>query len=282
MKEQKEAFNPLNIAIGFGIALAVIAGLYFSFITFADATGGSKGIKYVLLLSELGLGYLVYRLKVWKEFGSALLIYAIVGGFLIDVPRLNIVNESIRNLFFHVPMWFGMMILSCASMIYSIKYLNKGNIKHDIAASELANMSMIFGVLGLVTGMIWAQFTWGKFWSGDPKQIYTAIGLLIYSGYFVLKGAFNDEIQKARIGAIFNIFAFTALIICLYVLPRLVKNSLHPGGEDGNPAFGEYDLDNTMRIVFYPAIIGWTLMGAWLAEIRIRTKLVYNKFYENL
>lgn len=276
MSTQK-IFSIKNILIGFGLALLMVGILYISFMTPI-----SKGLKSTLLISEFGIGFLVFKTKTWKEFGSFLLIYTILAGFLIDVPPLNIVNESIRNLFFHVPMWFGMMIISLASMIYSIMYLNKGNSKHDIAASELANISMIFGVLGLLTGMIWAQFTWGKFWSGDPKQIYTAIGLLIYAGYFVLRGAFHDDIQKARIGAIFNIFAFTALIICLYVLPRLVKSSLHPGGQEGNPAFGEYDLDNTMRIVFYPSIIAWTLMGAWLAEIRIRTKLVYNKFYENL
>ena len=52
MKVQK-VFSPLNIAIGFGIALAVIAGLYFSLITLAEATGGTKSIKYILLIGEL-------------------------------------------------------------------------------------------------------------------------------------------------------------------------------------------------------------------------------------
>ncbi|MCP4522052.1 MAG: cytochrome c biogenesis protein CcsA [Cytophagales bacterium] len=272
-----QIFTFKSTLTGFLLALGIVGSLYFAFVTPV-----SNGVKYSLMILPLILGYLVYHTKVWKEFGSFLMIYTLIAGIMIDVPRLNIVNESIRNLFFHVPMWFGMIILSLASMIYAIKYLNGGVEKHDIASSELANATMLFGILGMGSGMIWAQYTWGKFWSGDPKQIYTAIGMLIYAGYFILRGAFNDDIQKARISAIFNIFAFTALIVCLYVLPRLTPNSLHPGGQEGNPAFGEYDLNNTMRVVFYPAIIGWTLMGAWISEIRIRTKLVYNKLYENI
>jgi heme exporter protein C len=47
--------------------------------------------------------------------------------------------------------------------------------------------------------------------------------------------------------------------------------SLHPGN-GGNPGFGKYDLDSNMRMVFYPAIIGWTLIGIWLLNIGIRIK----------
>jgi heme exporter protein C len=52
--------------------------------------------------------------------------------------------------------------------------------------------------------------------------------------------------------------------------------SLHPGAT-GNPAFGSQDLDNTMRMVFYPAIIGWTLLGAWIAELRMRYMRLFDK-----
>ena len=54
--------------------------------------------------------------------------------------------------------------------------------------------------------------------------------------------------------------------------------STHPGGQEGNPAFSEYDLDSSLRLVFYPAIIGWTLLSTWIASIRIRTRLLELKF----
>jgi len=58
-----------------------------------------------------------------------------------------------------------------------------------------------------------------------------------------------------------------------------MTDSLHPGN-GGNPAFGQYDLDNQMRLVFYPAIIGWTLLGVWITSIRIRIKKLWNS-HEN-
>jgi heme exporter protein C len=63
------------------------------------------------------------------------------------------------------------------------------------------------------------------------------------------------------------------------VLPRMT-DSLHPGN-GGNPGFGGYDLDNTMKIVFYPAILGWTLLGAWLANLGIRYQKLKNEMEQS-
>ena len=196
-----------------------------------------------------------------------------IGGFLFEVPRLHILNESIRNTHFHVPMWFAMIILMTVSVIYSIKYLSSNEIKHDFYAVEFANAGILFGILGLITGMIWAKYTWGEAWSGDAKQNNTAIALLIYLAYLVLRNSLNDQGQRARISSIYNIFAFAALIPLLYILPRMTGSSLHPGS-GGNSTFGDIDLDNRLRMVFYPAILGWTLLGIWLTSLRIRLRLV--------
>lgn len=206
----------------------------------------------------------------WKVLTVILLVYTVVGGLLLEVPRLDILNETIRNLYFHVPMWFGMIILLLVSVIYSVKYLNSQNPYHDTVALEFANGGVLFGVLGILTGMVWAQFTWGDWWSGDPKQNASAVGLMMYFAYFLLRSSFNDEQQKARIGAIYNIFAFAVFIPLIFILPRLT-DSLHPGN-GGNPGFNAYDLDSKLRLVFYPAVIAWTLLGVWMATLRIRIK----------
>jgi hypothetical protein len=54
-------------------------------------------------------------------------------------------------------MWFGMMIILFVSLVYSIKYLSGFNYKHDIIASEAANVGIFLGILGLVTGMVWER-----------------------------------------------------------------------------------------------------------------------------
>lgn len=206
----------------------------------------------------------------WKIIGVALVLYAIIRGMLMDVPALPILHETIRNLYYHVTMWFGMMIILLVSVIYSIKYLSSNNIKHDIVASEAANAGMLLGSLGLFTGMLWANFTWGAPWVNDPKLNGAAITMLIYLAYLVLRNSMDEEQKRAKISAVYNIFAYVMLIVFLMILPRMT-DSLHPGN-GGNPAFSTYDLDNDMRTVFYPAIIGFTLIGVWIMQLRIKIK----------
>jgi heme exporter protein C len=210
----------------------------------------------------------------WKWVAMGLLVYTVIGGLLLDVPRLAILNETIRILHFHVPMWFGMIFLFTASVVNAVKFLKSGDAKYDLNSQKLAEVGMLFGVLGLLTGMLWATFTWGEPWSNDPKQNATAISMLIYMAYFVLRGSISDEQLRARISSVYNIFAFAALIPLLFILPRLA-DSLHPGN-GGNPGFNAYDLDSNLRLVFYPAVIGWTLLGFWIATIKIRIGRIIN------
>ena len=211
--------------------------------------------------------------KWWKVLCIVLLIYSILGALLFDAPRLAILNETIRNLHFHVTMWFAMIILLVTSAIYAIKYLRSNRIDHDTLSAEFANAGVLFGILGIVTGAIWANFTWGEPWSGDAKQNSSAIALLIYLAYLVLRNSLEDQQQKARVSAIYNVFAFAALIPLLFILPRMTDSSLHPGN-GGNPGFNAYDLNSRLRMVFYPAILGWTLLGVWLVSLRVRIKRI--------
>ncbi|GMQ26406.1 cytochrome c biogenesis protein CcsA [Algoriphagus sp. oki45] len=208
----------------------------------------------------------------WKILAVALLIYTLTAGLLMDVPRLPILNETIRALHFHVTMWFGMILMLMVSVYYSIRFLRSNRLEDDDLALEFTNAAILFGVLGIVTGMLWAKFTWGDYWSGDPKQNAAAIGLLMYFAYLILRGSLADSQQRGRIGAVYNIFAFAAFIPLIFVLPRLT-DSLHPGN-GGNPGFNAYDLDSKLRMVFYPAILAWTLLGVWLATVRVRIRRV--------
>lgn len=204
--------------------------------------------------------------------------YVIFQGFLGVVPRQPILNESIRNVYFHVPLWFAMIILLTTSVIYSIRYLRKGRVDDDNIAVEFANMAIVFGLLGCLTGSIWANFTWGEPWPNDPKLNSVAVGMLMYMAYLILRGSFEDEQRRARISAVYNIFAFAVFIPLIFIVPRL-NDSLHPGN-GGNPAFGKYDMDNSLRVVFYPAIIGFTLLGVWITELRVRMRRIQLRLEE--
>ena len=220
------------------------------------------------------MGYLL-KTDWWKWLCLVLLTYTVAGGLLLPVPRLPILNETIRVLHFHVPMWFGMILVFTGSVISAVKYLRTNDIKYDIYSSQLANVGIAFGILGIVTGMIWAKFTWGEAWSNDPKQNASAISLLIYLAYFLLRSSITDEQQRNKVSSVYNVFAYFLMIPLLFILPRMT-DSLHPGN-GGNPGFNAYDLDSNLRKVFYTAVLGWSLLGYWIASISIRLSLVQQK-----
>ena len=139
----------------------------------------------------------------------------------------------------------------------------------------------LFGGLGVgrifmgVTGMLWANYTWGSPWHGDPKQKGAAIALLVYFAYFVLRGSLDNHEQRARLSSIYNIFAFATMVPLIFIIPRL-EDSMHPGN-GGNPGFNAYDLDSRMRMIFYPAVIGWFLIGYWIVSLRVRYRALEEK-----
>jgi len=87
----------------------------------------------------------------WKITGVLLLIYTFTAGLLLKVPALPALQETIRNLYFHVCMWFAMMILFTISVVNAIKYLRTLNIKYDIYARQFSIMGIVFGILGYIT-----------------------------------------------------------------------------------------------------------------------------------
>lgn len=241
-------------------ALGIIISVISLVVTVGAVWGGQR------LIESRGRG-------LWKWVAVALIVGSAVAGLLIPVPRLPIVNESIRNLFFHVPMWFGMIMVMLVSIVYSMQYLRRPSARLDILAHEAAKTGILLGILGLATGSLWARYTWGAWWTPDPRLNAAAVALLIYGAYLVLRGSFRDEQQRARVSAIYNIFAFAAAIPLLFILPRISGNSLHPG-QTGNPGFNKYDLDSTMRPVFYAAVIGWILFAFWLTQVSSRLTLL--------
>lgn len=215
----------------------------------------------------------------WKWIGGLLILYSIIVGLLIDVPDLPVIHESIRNLFYHVCMWFAMIIIMGVSFVNSLRFLRTFNLRYDTLAAEAARTGLLFGFLGIFTGMIWARFTWGDFWVKDPQLNGAAVTILIYLAYLVLRSSIDEEQKRARISAVYAVFAFVLLIVFIGVLPRLSEGSIHPG-KDGNPGLGVKGLDSTMRLVFYPAIAGWVITGVMIWKIRVRLSRLKTRLEE--
>ena len=116
--------------------------------------------------------------------------------------------------------------------------------------------------------MIWAKFTWGSWWVNDPKLNGAAVSLLVYFAYLVLRNSLNEEQKRAKVSAVYNIFAYVLLIVFIGILPRLAQGSIHPGDTSSPLTIGA--LDNNLRLVFYPAVVGWILLAVWILELKVK------------
>jgi heme exporter protein C len=207
--------------------------------------------------------------QAYKVLAVVLLFYALFAGLLKQTPDLPALGDSIRNLFYHVGMWFAMIILLLISVISSIGFLKNQKNNWDLVAVNAVNAAMVFGLLGILTGMVWAKISWGQWWVNDPKLNGAVVTILAYAAYKVLRSAMKDPAQKARIAAVYNILAFAMMLVFMMILPRTATGSIHPG-QGGNPALNPAELDDSMRLVFYPAILGWILLSVWILELTVR------------
>lgn len=202
----------------------------------------------------------------------------VLAGFLVDIPRIKILEHTARNLYFHVPMWFAMLGAVGVSAYHSARHLQTGDPIRDVRALQAARVGFFFGLLGLTTGIFWARFTWyqgqGIWWNFDPRQTMVAVELLLYGAYFTLRSTIDDPQKRGRIAAAYNLFAAVTLPFLLYVIPRQM-DSLHPGAE-GNPAFSDITAP-VMRLVFYPAVAGFIGLFWVLYTQRVRVALLRHR-----
>lgn len=154
------------------------------------------------------------------------------------------------------------------SAFHSIRYLSTRNLRHDRKAVAALQTGVYFGVAGILTGSLWARFTWGSWWTfAEPRMNLAAVALLMFAAYLFLRDAVDEPVRRARLSAVYNLFAVSAAPFLFYIVPRQLP-SLHPGAE-GNPAFSEITSPE-IRYVLYPAFVGFIALGIWMSQVRYR------------
>jgi len=213
-------------------------------------------------------------------------------------------GQSSRNLFYHVPMWFTVVVLMSISVVQSVRFLRlidpdlvrKSNpLLADAKAMEAARVGVTFSIMGLITGSIWGRVTWKAhmpadnlsiWWTNDPILICALISLLIYLAYFLLRASFSEPEQRAKVAAVYNIFAFATLIPLYFIIPRMLPG-LHPTAEGSDAGGGSFvlsssqSIDNRYRMILYPGALGFILTGLWIYELRHRMQQIALK-WENI
>lgn len=235
----------------------------------------------------------------YKVLAVALILYAVVFGMVSRLPDLPPLQQSSRNVFYHVPMWFAMLTMMGISLYHSIRllrmldpeYESKENpLYADAFAREAASIGVVFNILGLVTGIIWSRVSWAEdrpgtefstWWAWDPIQVGALVALLIYLAYFLLRNSFTEPESRAKVAAVYNIFAFATLIPLFFIIPRMFEG-LHPTAGKGSFIFDKSQISNEFRMILYPGMLGFILIGVWIYELRSRLETVRLKLEEKL
>jgi len=136
---------------------------------------------------------------------------SIVGLFLIPADRLQ--GEVQRLLYIHVPIAWVAMLSFFLVFLMSLLYIVQRKLKWDLLALAGVEVGVLCTALTLVLGSIWAKPTWGVWWEWDPRITTTAILLIVYIGYLIVRGISDDPDQRARWSAVIGVLGFVQVPI---------------------------------------------------------------------
>jgi len=186
---------------------------------------------------------------------------------LLVAPLVPMLQETTRVLYFHIPSaWVTVLALGW-SMVNSVLYLLRRDLRNDDHAASAAELGLVFCVVATVTGSIWAKSMWGSWWNWDPRETSIFFVLLIYAAYLALRGSIEGDEKRARLSAIYSILAFVAVPPLIFVVPR-IYSTLHPDPIINGS--GKIDMDPMIRWCFFSMLLGFTFLFSWLQSLRVR------------
>ncbi|MBV9295370.1 MAG: cytochrome c biogenesis protein CcsA, partial [Acidobacteriaceae bacterium] len=109
------------------------------------------------------------KLVIGLSLGAALLLaYNLYEIFLV-LPDEAMQGAIYRIIFFHVPAAITGMVGYFVALVFSVLYLTSGNFRYDSLAASVVEVSIVFSLVNIVTGSIWARIIWGIWWTWDYR-----------------------------------------------------------------------------------------------------------------
>jgi heme exporter protein C len=205
--------------------------------------------------------------KVLKLLLLPYMAAVVAAAFLWPEPAKGFIGESSRIVFFHVPCAWTSTLAFLFAAAYSLAYLARRNPWHDDLAFAAVRIGLLFGVLTLITGSLFANIMWGSWWNWDPRESSYLLLVFLYGAYLFLRAAIEDPERRRRVAAAYAVFAAILLPFLVFVAPR-VTASLHPQTVI-NPQ-GKILMDAPTKAVFFGALAGFSGLFLWLLSLQAR------------
>ena len=196
---------------------------------------------------------------------------------LFYAPREAVMGEVQRVFYFHVAAgWVGALAFVVAALA-GILYLARSDRRWDRVGLASVEVGIVFTLINIVSGSIWARPIWNTWWTWDPRLVTATVMELIYIAYVMLRQGLDDPDRRARFGAVYAIIGFMS--VPLTFLSIRIWRTIHPVviGSGDPTAEGTFDMTPKMLQAFLFSLLTFTFVYATLLWHRIRLEHMAEK-----
>ena len=192
-------------------------------------------------------------------------------------PAEVTMGELVRIFYFHLPGAIICYLALLVSVVSGLIYLRKKDHKFDALSESGAIIGLVYGLVTLISGAIWANATWGVYWNWDPRETTTLILWFAYLGYFLLRMSIENPERRASSAAVFNVLAF--LTVPLSYMSFILWPSLHPQLGDESGGLG---LTGTMVQALVMNIIGGIFVFGYVLKKTYDLRMKQAEYNSNM
>ncbi|MBI3747521.1 MAG: cytochrome c biogenesis protein CcsA [Chloroflexi bacterium] len=193
----------------------------------------------------------------------AVVAVVVVGLFVVPADRLQ--GQVQRIMYVHVPSAWIAYLAFFITFAASVRYLWRRDLAADRLAASSAEVGLVFTAVAIVTGSIWGKATWGVWWDWDPRLTTTALLLVIYAGYILIRGSIVDRDRRARAGAVIGIVGFANVPIVHFSVTWW--RSLHQPPTIVRP--GDPTIDHMLLGELLASVLAFSLLFLYLLNRRL-------------
>mgnify|MGYP005841466217 CR=1 FL=1 len=223
-----------------------------------SAFGGdvSRRSQSVAGRDSLGLALIVLAGLAMLAASAMALLYA---------PREATMGDVQRIFYGHVASaWVGFLAFGVACGA-GIAYLARETRRWDALALSSVEVGLAFMAMAVVTGSLWARPVWGVFWTWEPRLTITALQLLVYVAYLMLRASLDGPERRARLAAVYSVVAFATVPLSWFAIRwwRTIHPDLLTGG-------GGMAVTPAMMRTLVASVAAYTLLYVALVRQRLR------------
>ena len=196
---------------------------------------------------------------------STVAVLIALGMAFLYAPREMTMGEVQRIFYFHVASaWVGFFAFF-VTFLAGIGYLVRGERRWDILALSSVEIGLTFIAMTVITGSLWARPAWGTYWTWEPRLTISAVQLLIYIAYSMLRASIDSPERRARFAAVYGIVAFVTVPLSWFAIRwwRTVHPDILTSGEG-------MAITSPMMHTLLTSLAAFTLLYATILRQRMR------------